>query len=148
MLALRRAWMEKITRYSCRSSANRSCQCGAIEKYGWHTPRLITGFRRAHNGGSRSHGNREQLSHSFTGVGRPVTGERMPGLVQMPDHCDPLPSIPDLTAPSCGTRKGLTAITAGDLAFLKALYYENTGLGPTLSRDDMESSMLQQFKGH
>ncbi len=69
-------------------------------------------------------------------------------LVQSPDHCDPLPSILDLMSPSCGTREKPTSVTAGDVAFLKALYYENTGLGPTLSRDDMQSNMLQQFKGH
>ncbi len=69
-------------------------------------------------------------------------------LVQSPDHCDPLPSILDLMAASCANRERPTAVTAGDLAFLKELYYENTGLGPTLSRDDMRSNMLQQFKRH
>jgi hypothetical protein len=40
------------------------------------------------------------------------------------------------------------AMTAGDLAFLKALYYKNTGLGPSLSRSEIESNMLRQFKRH
>ena len=67
-------------------------------------------------------------------------------VAQSPDHCDPLPSILDLMAPSCGTRAGPRAITAGDLAFLKGLYYRNTGLGPSLSRDAIQDNMMQQFK--
>jgi hypothetical protein len=38
------------------------------------------------------------------------------------------------------------AITAGDLAFLKALYYRNTGLGPSLSRAAIQDNMMEQFK--
>jgi hypothetical protein len=67
-------------------------------------------------------------------------------VVQSPDHCDPLPSILDLMSSSCGTREMPTAITAGDLAFLKALYYKNTGLGPSLSRAEIEGNMMRQFK--
>jgi hypothetical protein len=67
-------------------------------------------------------------------------------VVQAPDHCDPLPSILDLMSSSCGARDMPTAITAGDLAFLKALYYLNTGLGPSLSRDDIQDNMMRQFK--
>jgi hypothetical protein len=69
-------------------------------------------------------------------------------VVQTPDHCDPLPSILDLMSSTCGTREAPTAITAGDLAFLKALYYRNTGLGPSLSRDEIQSNMLRQFNDH
>lgn len=69
-------------------------------------------------------------------------------VVQSPDHCDPLPSILDLMSSSCGNRDMPAEVTAGDLAFLKALYYKNTGLGPTLSRSAIESNMLRQFKGH
>jgi hypothetical protein len=69
-------------------------------------------------------------------------------VVQSPDHCDPLPSILDLMASGCGTREKPAAITAGDLAFLKALYYLNTGLGPSLSRDAIEDNMMRQFKLH
>ncbi len=68
-------------------------------------------------------------------------------VVQSPDHCDPLPSILDLMSATCGDRERPTAVTAGDVAFLKALYFENTGLGPTLSRDDMQSNMRQQLQG-
>jgi len=67
-------------------------------------------------------------------------------VAQSPDHCDPLPSILDLMSSSCGTREMPTAITAGDLAFLKALYYRNTGLGPSLSRAAIEDNMMGQFK--
>jgi hypothetical protein len=67
-------------------------------------------------------------------------------VAQSPDHCDPLPSILDLMSSSCGTRERPTAITAGDLAFLKALYYRNTGLGPSLSRDSIQDNMMRQFK--
>ena len=68
-------------------------------------------------------------------------------VVQSPDHCDPLPSILDLMSSSCGTREAPTGITAGDLAFLKALYYKNTGLGPSLSRAEINGNMMRQFNG-
>ena len=68
-------------------------------------------------------------------------------LAQSPDHCDPLPSILDLMSPSCAGRAPPAAITAGDLAFLKALYYRNTGLGPSLSIDAIQDNMMEQFKG-
>lgn len=64
---------------------------------------------------------------------------------QSPDHCDALPSILDLLSSGCGTRTPPAAITAGDLAFLKALYYLNTGLGPSLSRAEIRDNMAQQF---
>lgn len=67
-------------------------------------------------------------------------------VAQSPDHCDPLPSILDLMSSTCGTREMPTAIMAGDLAFLKALYYLNTGLGPSLSRDAIQDNMMRQFK--
>jgi hypothetical protein len=66
-------------------------------------------------------------------------------VAQSPDHCDPLPSILDLMSSSCSTREMPTAITAGDLAFLKALYYRNTGLGSSPSPSDIQGNMLQQF---
>jgi hypothetical protein len=65
-------------------------------------------------------------------------------VVQLPDHCDALPSILDLMAPSCGAHEKPAGITAGDLAFLKALYFRN-GYGVTLSRDDIKMNMLHQF---
>jgi hypothetical protein len=67
-------------------------------------------------------------------------------VAQSPDHCDPLPSIFDLMSSSCGAREMPTAITAGDLAFLKALYYKNTGLDSSPSRAAIEGHMMDQFK--
>lgn len=67
-------------------------------------------------------------------------------VVQSPDHCDPLPSILDLLSSSCGTHERPAAITGGDLAFLKALYYLNTGLGPSLSRAAIQDNMMRQFQ--
>jgi hypothetical protein len=67
-------------------------------------------------------------------------------VIQAPDHCDPLPSILDLMSSSCGARERPTAITAGDLAFLKALYYKNTAWGGSVSRADIEANMRDQFK--
>lgn len=67
-------------------------------------------------------------------------------VAQSPDHCDSLPSILDLMSSSCAARERPTAITAGDLAFLKALYYKNTGLGPSISRAEIQGNMMRQFK--
>src|ERR1700733_14091038 len=41
--------------------------------------------------------------------------------------CDPLPSILDLMSPSCGMRAAPTARAAGDLDFLKAMYWPCDG---------------------
>jgi hypothetical protein len=68
-------------------------------------------------------------------------------VIQNPDQCDPLPSILDLMSPACTSPDKPAGITAGDLAFLKALYYKNTGLGGTLSRDSIQVNMLQQLRG-
>jgi hypothetical protein len=67
-------------------------------------------------------------------------------VVQSPDHCDSLPSILDLMSSGCSAREKPTAMSAGDIAFLNALYYRNTGLGPSLSRDEIEDNMMRQFK--
>jgi hypothetical protein len=68
-------------------------------------------------------------------------------LVQSPDHCDPLPSILDLVSSSCSARDPPIAMTAGDLAFLKALY-SNPGIEPSLSRDEIRDNMMRQFELH
>ncbi len=68
-------------------------------------------------------------------------------VIQNPDQCDTLPSILDLMSTACASRGEPTSITAGDLAFLKALYYKNTGLDGTLSRDDIQINMMKQFQG-
>jgi hypothetical protein len=67
-------------------------------------------------------------------------------VAQSPDHCDPLPSILDLMSSNCAAREMPAAITAGDVAILKALYYKNTGLGPSLSRDEIQDNMMRQFQ--
>jgi len=69
-------------------------------------------------------------------------------VAQSPDHCDPLPSILDLMSSSCDTREAPTAITAGDLAFLKALYYKNTGVSRSLTRSQIQDNMVREFKSH
>ena len=68
-------------------------------------------------------------------------------IVENPNQCDPLPSILDLMSAGCGSRDKPAGITAGDVAFLKALYYMNTGLGGTLSRDEIQMNMMKQFRG-
>jgi secretin/TonB-like protein len=68
-------------------------------------------------------------------------------VAQSPDNCDPLPSILDLMSSTCSAREMPKAVTAGDLAFLKGLYYRNTGLGASMSRAEIQANMMQQFKG-
>ena len=63
-----------------------------------------------------------------------------------PDHCAPLPSILDLMAPSCGARDKPAEVTAGDVAFLKALYYHD--MGRMLTRSEMQLNMMEQFRVH
>ena len=67
-------------------------------------------------------------------------------VAQSPDHCDPLPSILDLMSSKCGKRESPTTVTAGDLAFLKALYYKNAGSGRSLTRSQVQDNMRRQFK--
>jgi hypothetical protein len=47
---------------------------------------------------------------------------------------------------ACTARQIPAALTAGDLAFLKAIYYKNKGLGPTLSRAEIEGNTNRQFE--
>jgi hypothetical protein len=68
-------------------------------------------------------------------------------VIEDPNQCDALPSILDIESSACASRDKPAGITAGDLAFLKALYYMNTGLGGTLSRDDIQMNMMKQFQG-
>jgi hypothetical protein len=104
-----------------------------------------------------------EASRSILGVVLVINTKRMSGItigtiadyaalvsltvIQNPNQCDPLPSILDAMSPGCTSRDKPTGITAGDLAFLKALYYKNTGLGGTLSRDSIQVNMTQQFQG-
>lgn len=66
-------------------------------------------------------------------------------IVQSPDYCDPLPSILDLLSSGCSARDPPMAMTAGDFAFLKALYSRNSWSRPSLSRDEIQDNMLRQF---
>jgi hypothetical protein len=68
-------------------------------------------------------------------------------VIENPRYCDPLPSILDIASPGCTSGDKPAGITAGDIAFLKALYYMNTGLGGTLSRDDIQINMLKELRG-
>jgi hypothetical protein len=68
-------------------------------------------------------------------------------MVSSLDNCDPLPSILDLMSATCGDRKKPAAITAGDLAYLKALYQANLELVPSLETSSVLDNMMRQFKG-
>jgi hypothetical protein len=68
-------------------------------------------------------------------------------VIENPGHCDPLPSILDIQSAACASRDKPAGITAGDVAFLKALYYKNTGIGGTLSRDSIQANMMKQVQG-
>lgn len=69
-------------------------------------------------------------------------------VVQSPDHCDPLPSILDVMSSGCGTRAPPATMTAGDLAFLKALYDHKPGPVPSPTRDEIQYNMLRQLESH
>ncbi len=61
------------------------------------------------------------------------------------DACGPLPSILDLMSSSCGDREKPTAVTAGDLAFLRALYSTDLEQPLELERSDILNNMMKQF---
>jgi hypothetical protein len=63
-------------------------------------------------------------------------------------QCGTLPSIMDLMVPNCGDRGQPTGITAGDLAFLKALYRINLESILSLERSAILDNMTRQFTGH
>ena len=62
-----------------------------------------------------------------------------------PQQCGTLPSIMDLLAPNCGAREAPTEITAGDLAFLKALYRTNMELIVEMEQSTINDNMMRQF---
>jgi hypothetical protein len=64
-----------------------------------------------------------------------------------PDTCGQLPSVIDLMASNCAEKEKPTQITAGDLAFLRALYSINLEEPLELERDSLEDSIVRQFKG-
>jgi hypothetical protein len=62
-----------------------------------------------------------------------------------PERCGTLPSILDLMAPNCDREKPLS-ITAGDLAFLRALYHTDLEAILPLERSGIRDNMVRQFK--
>jgi hypothetical protein len=62
------------------------------------------------------------------------------------DQCGTLPSIMDMMLPNCGRSDQLTGVTAGDLAFLRALYQADLETVLSLERSGMASSMMRQFE--
>jgi hypothetical protein len=63
------------------------------------------------------------------------------------DACGQLPSILDLMAPNCDRDKP-TAITAGDLAFLHALYRSELRTNYYMEKGSIESKMFEDLKPH
>jgi hypothetical protein len=61
------------------------------------------------------------------------------------ERCGTLPSITDIMVPNCDGREDLTGITAGDLAFLRALYKTDLEANLPLERSDIHNNMMQQF---
>jgi hypothetical protein len=65
---------------------------------------------------------------------------------QSSDICGPLPSILDLMAANCKRPDKPDAVTAGDLAFLRALYSIDLREKYALEEGDILNSMMKQFK--
>jgi hypothetical protein len=63
-----------------------------------------------------------------------------------PDSCAQLPSIMDLMAANCQDKERPAQITAGDLAFLRALYSVNLETPLNLEQSSLETNMMRQFK--
>jgi hypothetical protein len=62
-----------------------------------------------------------------------------------PDTCGQLPSILDLMVAECGDRAKSEAVTAGDLAFLKALYAIDLREGLDLERSYIQDNMMHEL---
>jgi hypothetical protein len=67
---------------------------------------------------------------------------------QSPDTCGALPSIIDLMASNCGEREKSTQLTAGDIAFLRALYSTDLRENLSLETSDIQNAMMREFKRH
>jgi hypothetical protein len=65
-----------------------------------------------------------------------------------PSACGQLPSIMDLMAPECQGRERPAQITAGDLAFLRALYSIDLETPLELEQSSLEGNMMRQFAAH
>jgi hypothetical protein len=62
------------------------------------------------------------------------------------DGCEQLPSIIDLMSPICGSDSTSTAMTAGDTAYLRALYSLNMEQSLSLQRMDIQNTMMREFQ--
>jgi hypothetical protein len=65
-----------------------------------------------------------------------------------PERCGTLPSILDMLVPNCGDSEKLTAVTAGDLAFLRALYKADLEAVLAVERGNIHNSMMSEFEHH
>jgi hypothetical protein len=65
---------------------------------------------------------------------------------RLPDDCSTLPSILDIMTPGCTSREKPTQTTAGDLAFLRALYAVDMRESLWLEGRDIRNYMMRQFK--
>ncbi len=61
------------------------------------------------------------------------------------DACSQLPSIMDLMAPGCGSEQRPNQMTAGDLAFLRALYSANLETPVEIEASNIENQMMREF---
>jgi hypothetical protein len=62
------------------------------------------------------------------------------------DGCGQLPSVIDLLSPVCGSESTATALTAGDTAYLRALYSLNMEQPLSLQRMDIQDKMMREFQ--
>ena len=62
------------------------------------------------------------------------------------DGCEQLPSIIDLMSPHCGSNSTSTAITAGDTAYLRALYSLDMEQPLYLQREDIHNKMMRELQ--
>jgi len=62
------------------------------------------------------------------------------------DGCEQLPSIIDLMSPLCGSTSTSISMTAGDIAYLRALYSLNMEQPLSLQRTDIQDKMMREFQ--
>jgi hypothetical protein len=67
---------------------------------------------------------------------------------QSPETCGALPSIVDLLSSSCGDREKPLQLTAGDIAFLRALYSTDLRENLSLETSDIQNAMMREFQRH
>jgi hypothetical protein len=62
------------------------------------------------------------------------------------ERCGTLPSILDMMLPNCEAGEKLTGVTAGDLAFLRALYEADLEAILSLERSSIDADMMRRFE--